>query len=157
MAYHSFHNYGLGIKTTNIETNMHLIACLIDMDGNFKEKVKQAITEHVGSDNWKWDTLSQEDFEDAVRDMDGSNGTSLAYVMSEVIFANTNIRLLCCIDYEGDEYLLFQPLYPWEMTDERLATTEESVEKLFKEWVSLLTDQGLEELEYEYQAAENGS
>ena len=53
----------------------------------------------------------------------------------------------------GAEYLLFEPLYPWQIGEEERFLTEEKIAKLLRKYIQILSDSVLE---IEYQSVENG-
>lgn len=63
------------------------------------------------------------------------------------------VLVTACDDYDDRAYLLYQPSYPWQLTEADLALTEEHLVSVFRRYVGMLTD---EEVEVAYQEVENG-
>ena len=70
-----------------------------------------------------------------------------------VIEEAEGITLTACNDCEGRKYLLYQPCYPWQLSDNTRELTQERLDTLFRKYVKMLTD---EEVEVSYQEVENG-
>ena len=64
-----------------------------------------------------------------------------------------DISLTACDDSECRTYLIYQPRYPWQITEKERNLTEERLRDLFQRYVGMLTD---EIIDIEYQSAENG-
>lgn len=64
-----------------------------------------------------------------------------------------HVELTACDDYDGAEYLLFEPLYPWQIREEERFLTEEKIAKLLRKYIQILSDSVLE---IEHQSVENG-
>ena len=77
----------------------------------------------------------------------------LATILSEVIAEVEGINLTACDDYDGNAYLLYKPMYPWQMGDTDCGQTEEKIVGIFRRYISILTDTPIE---IDYQEVENG-
>ena len=77
----------------------------------------------------------------------------LATILSEVIAETEGINLTACDDYDGNAYLLYKPMYPWQMDDIDCGQTEEKIAGIFRRYISILTDTPIE---IDYQEVENG-
>ena len=64
----------------------------------------------------------------------------LATILREAIEEAEGIPLTACDDYDGKAYLLYQPKYPWELTDAERGLTKKRVEEIFQRYVGILTD-----------------
>lgn len=71
----------------------------------------------------------------------------------QFIFLAVHCVVTACDDYDDRAYLLYQPSYPWQLTEADLALTEEHLVSVFRRYVGMLTD---EEVEVAYQEVENG-
>ena len=69
------------------------------------------------------------------------------------IFEAEGIELTACENYDGDEYLLYCPDYPWNQAKHKQLGSEEDVVQLFQKYVPILTD---EPITVEYRSVENG-
>ena len=85
---------------------------------------------------------------------DGLGHTGLAPIIQEVIYQKENIRLVIADDYNGVNYLLFEPFYPWSIvTAEEKNATEDIISKIFLKYVKMLTDKPIQ---VTYYSVENG-
>lgn len=82
-----------------------------------------------------------------------NNYLGLATILKEVIQEAEHVELTACDDYDGAEYLLFEPLYPWQIREEERFLTEEKIAKLLRKYIQILSDSVLE---IEHQSVENG-
>lgn len=147
MSYHTWHNYGIGINVDKIETTVCKIKSLISLAPEYTQKFSKYV------DDWK--NISVEEITDIASDMDcGYYG--LAPILQNVISEKENIIMLSCNDFDGNNFLIFEPVYPWEITDNEKTLTEESLKALFEKYIKILTDQSLEDLDYDRQQVENG-
>ena len=58
-----------------------------------------------------------------------------------------------CDSFDGKDYLLFGPDYPWNLANQKQIKTEEEVAGIFKKYIPVLTD---EPIDIDYQSVENG-
>ncbi len=77
----------------------------------------------------------------------------LATILKDVILEAENVRLEACDSFEGKDYLLFCPDYPWNRNNQKQLMTEEAVDELFRKYIPVLTDIPIE---IDYQSVENG-
>ena len=64
--------------------------------------------------------------------------------------------MLVSTDFNGKEYLIYPPIYPWtlaKMSDKEKNLTEKDLVGIFSNYLHIVTD---EELTVEYQSVENG-
>ena len=76
-----------------------------------------------------------------------------ATILKEVIEETEGIQMTACDDYNSVTYLLYQPSYPWELTDQERNLTEQQVAEIIGRHVRILTSKPIE---IDYQAVENG-
>lgn len=77
----------------------------------------------------------------------------LASILSEAIEEAEGIVFTACSDFDGVQYLIYQPSYPWERDGRERSLTKDQVEEILNRYVSILTD---EEIEIDDQSVENG-
>lgn len=77
----------------------------------------------------------------------------LATILQQVIEEADGLCLTACDDSSGRTYLIYQPRYPWEITEKELDLTEDKLNELFSRYVSILTD---DPIEIDAQEVENG-
>ena len=144
MSYTSWHTYGYGICVSDIrEQSLDRLQKLISMAPKFRERIQ----------GWLADCeITNPVYEDYL-EFDQDYMLGLATILKEVILEAEDVDLVACDSYDGTEYLLYAPEYPWNQKNHRQLMTEEAVEAVFQKYVSILTD---ETIEIEYQSVENG-
>lgn len=150
MSYHTWHNYGIGINVSKVETTTEKIRAFIALAPEYEKVCRKRIPDY--------DTLTKEKLLEAI--MDTVGGSCFAYgvatVICEVVSEKENIRLLACSDFYDISYCIFSAMYPWTLLDEEMRLTEERLYDLFKKYIAYISVQSLEELDYGYQEVENG-
>lgn len=140
----SWHIYGYGICVSDIkEQSLERLQKLISMAPKFQKRIQEwfkdcEITDPAYEDYLEFDQIYM---------------LELATILKEVILETEDIELLACDSYDGTDYLLYSPVYPWEQGNHRQLMTEEAVQELFQKYVSILTN---EVIETDYQSVENG-
>ena len=144
MSYVSWHTYGYGICVSDItDCTVERLQNLLSLAPEFQQEVQSwlegcEITEPAVEDYLEFD----QDFR-----------LGLAAILKEVIQETEGVELVACDSYDGMDYLLYCPGYPWRQKDQKQLQTEEEAEELFRKYVSVLTDG---EIVIDYQAVENG-
>ena len=85
--------------------------------------------------------------------LEAAKALGLATILRRTIEEVEGISLTACDDSEGRTYLMYQPRYPWQITEKERNLTEERLTELFQRYFGMLTD---EIIDIEYQSAENG-
>lgn len=144
MSYKTWHTYGYGICVSDITwESLERLEKLISIAPEYQNKIQ----------DWLNDSgIAEPAYEDYL-EFDQDFRLGLASILKEVILEAEDIELVACDDYEGEQYLLYPPDYPWNQGCCRQLMTEEAVAELFQKYVSVLTD---EIIEIDYQSVENG-
>lgn len=144
MSYSTWHNYGYGICVDDINTqDVERLQALLELAPEFKAKI----------DGWLSEREIQEPSWDDYMEFDQDFQLGLATILKEVITEVEGIVLTACDDHDSKDYLLYQPMYPWNITDADPGMTEEKVAGIFRHYVSILTEVPID---IDYQAVENG-
>ena len=144
MSYTSWHTYGYGICVSDIrEPSVERIQNLLAMASVLQKNIREWLDE-CG--------ISDPDYDDYM-EYDQDFGLGLATILKEVILEAENIRLEACDSFEGKDYLLFCPDYPWNQTGQKQLKTEADVADIFQKYIPVLTD---EPIDIDYQSVENG-
>lgn len=124
-------NYGIGVCTTDLKIkSTKSVAKLISLAPDFNEYVKQVFADC---------DISKPTLEDYLElDEDYQNG--IAYILQEVINELTEINVTACDDINGKRYLLYQPLYPWQMTNLEKGLDKRTVEDILTRYISVITN-----------------
>lgn len=77
----------------------------------------------------------------------------LAVILREAIQEIEGIELTVCDDFECNRYLIYQPSYPWNLSDTERNLTEDGMTELFQRYTGILTD---ETISIDHQSVENG-
>ncbi len=144
MSYSTWHNYGYGICVDDIKTqDVSRLRALLELAPEFKTKIEGWLSEsEVEEPSW-----------DDYMEFDQDFYLGLATILKEVIEEAEEICLTACDDYNSVSYLLYQPMYPWNMDRMDRGLTEEKVAEIFRRYVNVLTDSPID---IDYQAVENG-
>lgn len=154
MSYNTWHNYGYGICTDDLKEEINLVKLmkLIQLAPNLYERVKEYIDTYCdGQITETYDIL-----ESYVEECGENNYGGLAEIMYEVIKEVEGIELYVCTDFDGAAYLIYPPIYPWQlknMSDKEKNLTEETLCELYAKYLHVVTD---EDLVVEYKSVENG-
>ena len=144
MSYVSWHIYGYGICVSDIkECTVDRLQNLLSLAPEFQKDIQAWLEECE---------ITEPTLEDYL-EFDQDFRLGLATILKEVILEAEGIELVACDSYDSLDYLLYCPGYPWYQKYQKQLQTEEEAEKLFRKYVSILTD---EEIDIDYQSVENG-
>ena len=102
MSYRTWHNYGYGINTSAIpDASVGQMNALLERAPKFKEKVEEWLTKHE---------IIEPSYEDYL-EYDDVCMCGLAAILSEVIEEAEGVVFTACSDFDGDQYLIYQPSY----------------------------------------------
>ena len=144
MSYTSWHNYGYGIRVDDIVcSDVERLEQLLTTAPDFSAKLHGWLSE-TGINEPVWEDYMEYDQDFCL---------GLATILKEVIEETEGIQMTACDDYNSVTYLLYQPSYPWELTDHERNLTEQQVAEIIGRHVRILTSKPIE---IDYQAVENG-
>ena len=147
MSYSTWIINGYGMCIDDIETTAEKLLKLASMDKDVLKDVREYL-DRIYPNGYNDEDLTLDDFNELEGDY-CENG--IAYVLYQVISNNFPIEF--AYDYNGTQYILYTPTYPWFMTDTDKILTKEDVENMFKKYVKILTD---EDINIDYYSVENG-
>ena len=130
MSYTTWHNYGYGICVDDIKTrDVTRLESMLKLAPNLDREIHRwleecSISEPVWDDYMEFD----QDF-------------------------MLGLCLTACDDCDSRTYLIYQPRYPWALTQADRDLTEEHLAAMFGRYVGMLTD---EVVDVDYQEVENG-
>lgn len=144
MSYSTWHNYGYGICVDDIKNqDVSRLQALLDLSPEAKAKIEGWLSElEIKEPSW-----------DDYMEFDQDFYLGLATILKMVIEEAEGIDLTACDNFDSVAYLLYQPMYPWNMDDKDRGLTEEKVAEIFRRYISILTD---DPIEIDYQEVENG-
>lgn len=144
MSHHTWHNYGYGICTDKLETaEVSRIQALIHCAPEYEKVVNQLLLEREITDPEPDDYL----------ELEINSCYGMASILQDVILEAEGLILTACDNYDGSNYLLYMPSYPWHLQTNERSLTEETVRQIFAKYASILSN---EVLEVDYQLVENG-
>lgn len=144
MSYHAWHNYGYGICVDKIKVNsVEKMELLLSQAPKYQQEIH----------NWFEECEITEPAINDYMEFDQDFYLGVATILKEVIKEAEGIEFLACDDFDGIDFLIFEPLYPWQMSAKDLLITEEKINQILQKYVSILTDDGII---IEYQEIENG-
>ena len=144
MGYHTWHIYGYGIKTSDItDLTAKRLKNFISLAPLFKNAIKQRI---------KKQNVTNSPLNEYI-ETDENNSYGLASVIKEIIFECEGIDLTACNGFDDSEYLLYEPVYPWQMNETDKTLTPENLSHIFKKYLRYLTDK---EIKIDYYTVANG-
>lgn len=148
MSFTTWHTYGYGICVDNIKTTTNKIIDFICLAHGYKQEFENDIDMNIEDLR---DTPTDEFIYEYSQDVHRLAG-HIAGVVEELY----GVKLTPCQKYAGGDYVVFEPKYTWDMTKEEKKLTEGDLKQLFKDCIKHLTDQTLDELEYDYHSIEDG-
>ena len=152
MSYQSWTTYGFGFCVEDIYKDNSLsvekVMNLAKMNPDFFEDIKSYIDEFCEDENITYEELEVDNLDDIIEGDFCDRG--IAHILLNVI---TEIPVMFADDYDGFQYILYCPSYPWTLEHREKNLTKEDVIKIFKKYISVLTDK---EIYIDYQAVENG-
>ena len=143
MSYTTWHNYGYGICTDDIKTTPERIEQLLALAPEYAAKI------HAWFEECEITQPTVDDYLEFDQDL----YLGLATILKEVIEESEGIDLTACDDFNCQNFLIYKPCFPWQMTEKDMTLTEEGLRQIFAKYVNILTD---EVLDVDHQEVENG-
>ena len=145
MSYETWHEHGYGICTDDIgEVSVPQIKMLLQLAPTLEKEIDQCL-----SDN----EMSDPTVDDYFKCMDSDESGPIAVLLKEVIKEAEGIECIACEDFNGKQFLLYPPVYPWLAVEVDFKMTEESLREMFAKYAKVLTDRYINA---EYQSVGNG-
>ena len=136
------HNIGYGFRTDNIHiASAERVRALIHLAPDYEAWVLGVFSE---------DKITDPSLEDYLNLDDDANG--IATVLAEVIGDVEHISLTHCVDFDGRIYLIYQPKYPWEISEAEKTLTPEKLDEMLRKYAAIVSDDAIE---LDYQKVEN--
>lgn len=146
MSYHTWIEYGYGFCVDDIHTTPDKLLKLAAMRPDVLRDVRSYLNE-IFPDGYKDEDLTMENFNDLEGDY---CEYGLSYVLYNVI---NDLEIIYANDYNGTEFILYTPTYPWHMHEEERNLTQDDVKNIFMKYISVLTDNYVPII---YYSVENG-
>ena len=84
---------------------------------------------------------------------DENDGCHLAAILRMVILETEGVEFTACNNFSDQDFLLYEPIYPWGLTEIDKTMTKEKLESILCKYLSMITEIVPE---FGYQEAENG-
>lgn len=146
MSYHTWTTNGYGICVDDIETTAKKLLELAAMKPEVLKDVREYLSEYLDKE-YDDEDLTIDDFDDLEGDY---CERGVAYLLFRVI---DEIDITYADDYDGVQYILYCPSYPWCMSEKEKNLTKEDVDSIFNKYISILTDEHILITDY---SVENG-
>lgn len=144
MSYCTWHNYGYGIITTKLDIDsVERIEALLSLAPDYRAEIHQ----------WFEDCEITEPTVDDYLNFDQDYNLGIATILRVVIQEAEKIEFLACDDCNCQRFLMYPPMYPWQIRENDRGMNQEKVEQILKKYVSIVSDT---ELDIDFQEAENG-
>ena len=144
MSYHTWHDYGFGI-------------CMDEIHIDSVERIHKLILKapNLARDIAAWITVSgieHPTIEDYI-EYDQDYNCGIAVILRDVILEKEHLEFYCCEDFDGKQYIMYQPCYPWQMKWRDRMMTRKKLKKILTKYLRILTDQPFE---IDFVESENG-
>lgn len=144
MSYHTWHTYGYGIRTDDIKVkSVEALQALLAL---------APLTQQDFKEWFETNEIESPTLEDYY-EYDDNDGCHLAAILRMVILETEGVELTACNNFSDQDFLLYEPLYPWGLTEIDKTITKEKLESIFCKYLSMITENVPE---FGYQEAENG-
>lgn len=132
MGFSTWHEYGYGIKTTNITT---------ESVERLRELLKLAPKLNASIESYLRLTGITEPSWDDYMEYDADCMCGLATILAEFLLEVEDISFTACSDWDGDIYLIYTPSYPWNIRESEKGLTTTKLFKILQKYVGMLTNE----------------
>lgn len=136
------HGYGICVDDIR-EHNVSRLEELLELAPELQGRMRNWLLEK-GTAYPDWDDYMEYD-----TDYD----LGLAVILKEAILEIEGIELTACDNFGCEKYLIYQPSYPWNLSEQERNLTEKDVRELLLRYVGILTG---EPVAVAHQAVQNG-
>lgn len=143
MSFSIWHDYGYGIQTDAIHTDLPRLMQLIGMAPEYEKGIRDFFSECA---------IVEPTFDDYMELENDEGVHGLAQILREVIVECEDMDFLAIEDCNSVSYLVFSAAYPWSYSEKERGYTEQFIEEVLRRYVSVLTD---EAIDIGYQSVEN--
>ena len=144
MSYTTWHTCGYGICVSDIALpSLDRLQSLLHMAPRYESSINQ----------WLEECEITEPSVDDYLDFDQDFRLGLATLLQKVIEEAEGVCFTACDDFNSNQYLLYEPSYPWNLPAAERLLDEEGVAAIIRKYVSVITDA---EITIDYDSVENG-
>ena len=131
MSYQTWHTYGYGIRTDDIKVkSVEALQALLAL---------APLTQQDFKEWFETNEIESPTLEDYY-EYDDNDGCHLAAILRMVIMETEGVEFTACNDLEDRDYLIYEPIYPWGLTDVDRTMTKEKLEAILQKHLSIITD-----------------
>lgn len=147
MSYHTWSTDGFGFCVDDIDTTPERVLKLAALNENTLSDLR-AYLDDVYEDGYKDEELTMDDFDD----FEGAYGEiGLVTILREVI--DEEIPIVWADDFDGYDYILYCPSYPWTLKEKEKDLTKEDVKEILTKYIKILTNAIID---IDFHSVENG-
>ena len=140
MSYQTWTTYGYGVCISNLHiTDPKRVGQLLDYAPVYKASILKCFEE------WGVKEPTMQDYEE----LDFDYNLGLATVIANVIEEAENLDLTSCDDVDSNVFLIYEPNYPWNLTEKEKKLTLNDIVGVFQKYLSVLTDDAIQVEEQE--------
>lgn len=150
MSYHTWTFYGYGICVDDIEgVTMKSLLELVHQAPEFEKDFLEWLNESYE------EPIDELDVSEVLDEWDDTHGfCGLGPILRDVINEAEGLSLYIADDFDGVQYLMLSPHYPWsEIAAKERELTHEAMNEIFRNYIQVLTDK---KIDIDYQSVENG-
>lgn len=144
MSYQEYSIDGIGFCTYGLSTTSSKLKELISLTNDFKEEIWEDVKDF---------TSPLEFYDYGEEYCDDCGCTALGFYFMRVFNELENIQVTCCMDFDGDEYVMYLPRMPWGLSEEEKNLTKDSLVSLFHKYTSILFE---DEISIDWVSCHNG-
>lgn len=147
MSYEVWSTNGFGFCVDDIETTLERVLKLAAFNKDTLRDLKNYLDSFYkeGYDVEDWDVEDISEFY-------GNHGDcGLSTILLEVI--SQELHVVFADDFNGVDYILYCPSYPWTLQEKEKSLTKENVKEIFNKYIKILTDKPIT---IDYYSVENG-
>ena len=124
-------NYGIGVCTSDLQIkSLAAVKELVALSPRLEKEI---------ADYFMDCEIDMPEIDDYLEyDQDCCNG--IAYLLRQVMIDAEDLKFTACDDYDGRRYIMYQPSFPWDMSDEEKSLSKDTVAGIITKYVSVITD-----------------
>lgn len=135
MSYHVWSTYGYGFCVDGINTTPEKILTLASLNEKTLSDLRKYLSDYFEGE-YKDEELELEDF----AEFEGHYGDrGISCILREVI--NNELPIVFADNFDGVDYILYCPAFPWDLSDKDKYITEDDVREIFSKYIRILTDE----------------
>lgn len=153
MSYHSWTIDIYGVAMEDIDYTVNGVLAL----ANMTEKTKNWFDEMLDGVNRENEIDLTAAVEQALDEYDCDSGLyGLGGLLMDVINNTEKYYFTVCEDYDGNQFVGYEPRYPWSLHEVEKNLSRENVEDIIHKYVEILTERKVVDNKCDYYSVENG-